>query len=203
ASFARPSGIGIDARGSVYVADEGNERIVRLWGDGTYLSEIGGPNDLGGAQLNSADAIAVAAQSGRTYVADAGHNRVLVYGAEGSLIARWGAGGGNGTSSSSSGGFNHPSGVAVSPAPFGEDVYVADKGNDRIVELGQNGEVLRTWGGRGSGEGRFHAPAGVAVDGGGNVFALDSENNRVQVFDSAGRFQAKWGLRGTGLGDFS
>jgi tripartite motif-containing protein 71 len=203
ASFAKPSGIAIDPRGSVYVADEGNERIVHLWGDGTYLSEIGGPNDLGGAQLNSADAIAVAPQSGRTYVADAGHNRVLVYGPEGSLIARWGAGGGNGASSGASGGFNHPSGVAVSPAPFGEDVYVADKGNDRIVELGQNGVVLRTWGGRGVGEGRFHAPAGVAVDGGGDVFALDSENNRVQVFDSAGRFQAKWGLRGSGLGDFS
>jgi tripartite motif-containing protein 71 len=203
ASFAKPSGIGIDPRGSVYVADEGNERIVHLWGDGTYLSEIGGANDLGGAQLNSADAIAVAVQSGRAYVADAGHNRVLVYGAEGTLIARWGAGGGNGASSSSSGGFNHPSGVAISPAPFGEDVYVADKGNDRIVELGQNGDVLRTWGGRGVGEGRFHAPAGVAVDAGGDVFALDSENNRVQVFDSAGHYQAKWGLRGSGLGDFS
>jgi len=203
ASFAKPSGIAIDVRGSVYVADEGNERIVRLWGDGTFLGEVGGPANLGGAQLNGADAVAVAPQSGRTYVADAGHNRVLVYGAEGSLIARWGAGGGNGAASSSTGGFNHPSGVAISTAPFGEDVYVADKGNDRIVELGQNGEVLRQWGGRGAAEGRFHAPSGVAVDGGGDVFALDSENNRVQVFDAAGRFQAKWGLRGTGLGDFS
>jgi tripartite motif-containing protein 71 len=203
ASFAEPSGIGIDARGSVYVTDDGNERLVHLWGDGTYLSEIGGPADLGGAQLNGADAVAVAPQSGRTYVADAGHNRVLVYGAEGSLIARWGAGGGNGAASSSAGGFSHPSGIAVSPAPFGEDVYVADKGNDRIVELAQNGEVLRQWGGRGAADGRFHAPSSVAVDGGGDVFALDSENNRVEVFDSSGQFQAKWGLPGSGLGDFS
>ncbi|HEV7527579.1 MAG TPA: NHL repeat-containing protein [Solirubrobacteraceae bacterium] len=202
-NFAKPSGIGVDPRGSVYVTDEGNERLVHLWGDGTFLSEIGGPANLGGAQLNSADAVAVAPQSGRTYVADAGHNRVLVYGAEGSLIARWGAGGGEGAASASAGGFNHPSGIAVSPPALGEDVYVADKGNDRIVELAQNGEVLRQWGGRGGGEGRFHAPAGVAVDGAGHVFALDSENNRVEVFDAAGRFQAKWGLRGTGLGDFS
>ena len=202
-SFAKPSGIGVDPHGSVHVADEGNERIVHLWGDGTYLSEIGGPASLGGAQLNGADAVAVSQLSGRTYVADAGHNRVLVYGAEGSLIARWGAGGGNGAASSSSGGFNHPSGVAMSPPSLGEDVYVADKGNDRIVELAQNGEVLRQWGSRGGAEGRFHAPAGVAVDGAGNVFALDSEDNRVQVFDANGRFIAKWGLRGTGLGDFS
>ncbi len=131
------------------------------------FSELGGPTGIGGAQLNGADAVAFATQSGRTFVADAGHNRVLVYGAEGSLIARWGAGGGNGSASSASGGFNHPSGIAVSPAAFGEDVYVADKGNDRIVELAQSGEVLRQWGGRGSGDGRFHAPSGVAVDGAG------------------------------------
>src|SRR6185312_11961543 len=53
------------------------------------------------------------------------------------------------------------------------------------------------------GDGRFHAPSGVAVDGAGDVFALDSENNRVELFDASGRFLAKWGLRGTGLGFFS
>jgi hypothetical protein len=82
-------------------------------------------------------------------------------------------------------------------------VYVADKGNDRVVELDANGDVLRQWGSRGAGDGRFHAPAGVAIDGAGDVYVLDSENNRVQLFDSSGRFVAKWGLRGTGLGDFS
>ena len=203
AGFAKPSGIGVDPRGSVYVADQGNERVVHMWGDGTYLAEIGGPNGLGGAQLNGVAAVAVSAQSGRTYVADAGHNRVLVYGGEGTLIARWGAGGGNGASSSAVSGFNHPSGIAVSAPSLGEDVYVADKGNDRIVELSPGGEVLRQWGSRGSADGRFHAPAGVAVDASGDVYALDSENNRVQLFDPTGHYVAKWGLRGTGLGDFS
>ncbi|MEA2208071.1 MAG: tripartite motif-containing protein 71 [Solirubrobacteraceae bacterium] len=204
ASFAKPSGIAVDPHGSVYVADEGNERVVRLWGDGTYLSEIAGPAQIGGAALNGADAVAVAPVSGRLYVADAGHNRVLVYGADGKLLSRWGAGGGNGSPSGEPGGFNHPSGVAVSSvAPGQEDVYVADKGNDRIVELDANGNVLRQWGSRGGGDGRFHAPSGVAIDGAGNVFALDSENNRVEVFDASGRYLAKWGLRGTGLGAFS
>jgi DNA-binding beta-propeller fold protein YncE len=203
-SFAKPSGIGVDPRGSVYVADQGNERIVRMWGDGTYLSELGGAANLGGAQLNGADAVAVAPNSGRTYVADAGHNRVLVYGPEGKLLARWGAGGGNGAAGSAPGAFNHPSGVAVSSVAPGEEIiYVADKGNDRIVKLDADGDVLREWGSRGDGDGRFHAPAGVAVDGAGNVFALDSENNRVQQFGPEGRFLAKWGARGSGLGNFS
>jgi DNA-binding beta-propeller fold protein YncE len=202
--FFKPTGIGIDPHGSVYVADQGNERLVRMWGDGTYLAELGGPDGIGGAQLNGVAGVAVAPASGRTYVADAGHNRVLVYGPEGSLLARWGAGGGNGAAGASPGAFNHPSGVAVgSVAPGEEVIYVADKGNDRIVKLDANGNVLRAWGSRGVGDGRFHAPAGAAVDGVGEVYVLDGENNRVQEFDSAGRFLAKWGLRGTGLGDFS
>ncbi|HEX3910006.1 MAG TPA: NHL repeat-containing protein [Solirubrobacteraceae bacterium] len=203
-SFAKPSGIGVEPGGNVYVADQGNERIVHLWGDGTYLSEIGGAGNIGGAQLNGADAVAVAPHSGRTYVADAGHNRVLVYGREGKLLARWGAGGGGGAASNAPGAFNHPSGVAVSSVAPGEEIiFVADKGNDRIVKLDANGNVLREWGSRGGGDGRFHAPAGVAVDGAGNVFALDSENNRVEQFGPDGRFISKWGFRGTGLGDFS
>ncbi|HTA37079.1 MAG TPA: hypothetical protein VK761_10215 [Solirubrobacteraceae bacterium] len=203
AGFAKPTGIGVDPRGSVYVADEGNERVAQMWGDGSYLAEIGGPSDLGGAGLNGVAAVATALGSGRMYVADAGHNRVLVYGAGGTLLARWGAGGGNGAASSSLGGFNHPTGIAVSAGPLGEDVYVADKGNDRIVELSQGGEVLRTFGSRGGGDGHFHAPSGVAVDGAGDVYAVDSEDNRVEEFDPIGRFVAKWGLRGTGLGEFS
>jgi DNA-binding beta-propeller fold protein YncE len=202
--FFEPTGIGVDPRGTVYVADQGNERLVRMWGDGTFLSELGGPSGVGGAQLNGVAAVAVAPGSGRTYVADAGHNRVLVYGPEGTVLARWGAGGGNGVAGNAPGSFNHPSGVAVASVAVGEEViYVADKGNDRIVELDANGNVLRQWGARGSADGRFHAPAGVTVDGTGNVYALDGENNRVQQFDPDGRFLAKWGLRGTGLGDFS
>jgi DNA-binding beta-propeller fold protein YncE len=202
--FTKPSGVGVDPRGSVYVADESNGRVVHMWGDGTYLSELGGPGNLGGAGLSGPDAVAVSPNSGRAYVTDAGHNRVLVYGPEGSLLARWGAGGGNGAASSQSGGFNHPSGVAVRSIAQGEEnIYVADKGNDRIVELNANGNVLRQWGSAGAADGRFHAPASVAIDGHGNVYALDSENNRVELFDGDGHYLAKWGVRGPNLGDFS
>jgi DNA-binding beta-propeller fold protein YncE len=203
-SFVKPSGIGIDPRGSVFVADQGNERLVHMWGDGTYLSELGGPANLGGAQLSGANAVAISPNSGRAYVTDAGHNRVLVYGSEGTLLAKWGAGGGDGSPGSQTGAFKHPAGVAVrNITPGEENIYVADEGNDRIVELNANGETLRQWGAPGTADGRFHAPASVAIDGRGNVYALDSENNRVELFDGEGRFLAKWGVRGAGLGQFS
>src|SRR6202035_1542259 len=198
--FNTPAGIAVDPRGSVYVADQGNARIARLWGDGTGLSELGGPADVGGAQLNGAGSVAVAAGPDLTYVADTAHNRVLVYGPGGSVLARWGAGGGDGSSGSGSGGFYHPAGVAVDE---GGNAYVADTGNDRIVRLSPGGGVTAEWGSRGTGDGRFHSPTGAGVDGAGAVYVLDGENNRVQVFDANGRFLAKWGVRGVGPGAFS
>ncbi|HEY4426910.1 MAG TPA: 6-bladed beta-propeller [Solirubrobacteraceae bacterium] len=199
-TFNKPEGIAVDPRGSLLVADEGDERLVRLWGDGTFMSEIGGPAAIGGAQLNGAGSVAVAAGPDLTWVADSGHNRVLLYSPSGSLLARFGAGEGDGSAGSGTGAFRHPAAVAVDG---GGNAYVADTGNDRIVELSPSGSVLGEWGSAGSGDGRFHSPTGVATDAAGRVYVVDSENNRVQVFDGRGRFLAKWGVRGAGLGAFS
>jgi tripartite motif-containing protein 71 len=200
AGFYYPQGIGIDPRGSVYVADVGNERLVRLWGDGTYLGEIGGPAELGGAQLAGAGSVAVSSESDLTYVADTNHNRVLVYGPEGTLQAKWGASEGDGSAGDGPDDFDHPAALAIAP---GGDVYVADTGNDRVVELSSTGSVLDVWGSKGTADGRFKAPVGGAVDAAGHLYVLDSENDRVQEFDSSGGFVAKWGVRGDGVGEFS
>ncbi len=198
--FNRPAGIVVDPRGSVYITDPADGRISRFWGDGTYLSEIGGPADVGGAGLSEAGSAAVASSTGDLYVADTNHNRILVYSPAGQLLARFGANGGDGSPGSGPGEFNHPEAVAVDNAG---DVYVADTYNNRIVELSPSGSVLEQWGSRGSGDGRFHSPTGIALDAAGNVYVVDSENNRVEVFDSSGHFLEKWGERGIGPGEFS
>jgi tripartite motif-containing protein 71 len=199
-AFAQPAGIGVDPRGSVFVADPGNQRVVRLWGEGTFLDELGGPGDVGGAGMSGAGSVAVSASRLQTYVADTNHNRILVYGPERTLEGRWGAQEGNGASGSAAGAFNHPDAVAAAPSG---DVYVADTNNNRVVELSPTDIVQRIWGSRGSGDGRFQSPDGIAVDGAGRVYVLDGENNRVQVFSPDGHFLGKWGVRGFGPGEFS
>ena len=165
------------------MADRGNGRVTRIWGDGTFLSELGGPLDLGGVQLASPGSVAVDPLSGNAYVADTLHNRVLVFAPDGSLLARWGAGEGNGAAGSGPGQFSLPAAVAVGP---GGEVFVADTGNDRVVALSPGGAVQATWGERGTATGRFRSPVGVAVDAAGRVFVVDRENNRVQEFSSDG-----------------
>ena len=143
AGYDSPAGIAVDPRGSVYVADPGNQRVVHLWGDDTYLGELGGPADLGGAELAAAGSVAVSPVTDQTYVADTDHNRVLVYGPEGTLQARWGAGEGDGAAGSGPGAFDHPEAVAAAPSG---SVYVADTANDRVVELSLSGGVIAEWG---------------------------------------------------------
>ena len=206
ARFSTPAGIAVDPRGPVYVADLENERVLTLWGDGSFLAELGGPAATGGAQFNGAVSVAVAPATGDLYVADTNHNRVLVYDPAGRLLARWGAGGGDGTPGSEAGQFDQPAAVAVASSTAGAAAGrppLAHRGparrerDDAVV--GSVGHVHVS----GGGDGHFSSPAGVAVDGAGRVYVLDGESNRVQVFDSDGRFLAKWGHRGSEPGEFS
>ncbi|HUB74973.1 MAG TPA: hypothetical protein VL979_13195 [Solirubrobacteraceae bacterium] len=198
--FSAPAGIGVDGAGSVYVADAGNQRLVRLWGDGAYLGEIGGPAERGGAQLAGPRSVAVSPATKQTYVADTQHNRILVYGPEGALQARWGADEGNGAAGAGPGQFDQPGALAVAPSG---DVYVADTGNDRVLELSAGGAQLAEWGVKGTADGHFRSPDGIAVDAAGRVYVLDSENDRVQAFEGDGRFLYKWGQRGSDPGQLS
>src|SRR5205823_11157110 len=164
------------------------------------LSELGGPLGLGGATLSGAGSVAVAPASGWTYVADSNHNRVLGYGPEGWLRLRVGAAGGHGSAGAGRGEFNHPAAVALDASG---DIYLADRGNNRIVKLSPGGDVLAQWGSLGTGTGHFNAPSGVAVDARQRVFVVDSLNNRIEVFDAGGGYLTRWGLRGTAAGEFS
>jgi tripartite motif-containing protein 71 len=199
--FDEPSALAFDPHGPVYVADTAFARLDKLWGEGEYLSELAGPSDLGGAGLDDVRSVAVSPQTGDVYVADTGHNRILLYAPNGSVLAKVGTAGGDGEPGSAPGEFRGPQAVAVSPVTG--DVFVADAGNNRIVALSPGGAFLGEFGQLGSGEGRLHTPTGVAVDAAGRVYVVDSFNNRIVAFSEAGQYLAKWGLRGTHLGYLS
>ena len=59
------------------------------------------------------------------------------------------------------------------------------------------GEKLQFFGTRGSGQGQFNSPAGVAVDGKGNVLVIDCRNHRIQKFTTKGQFLTALGIEGS------
>jgi DNA-binding beta-propeller fold protein YncE len=55
-------------------------------------------------------------------------------------------------------------------------------------------------GGKGTGNGQFDNPIGIAVDGAGNVLVADSRNGRLEKFKPSGTFITSIGIKGTGYG---
>lgn len=69
------------------------------------------------------------------------------------------------------------------------NVWVADKGNHRVMQFTASGEFLFSFGASGSGNGQLNTPEGLAVDPVRNtIWVSDTFNSRVQKFDSKGRF---------------
>jgi DNA-binding beta-propeller fold protein YncE len=71
-------------------------------------------------------------------------------------------------------------------------LYVADTGNNRILELSTSGRIIHAWGQKGSGPGQFELPQAVTVDPAGNLYVADYNNRRLQKLSPAGRQLAQW-----------
>ncbi|MBB6729553.1 YIP1 family protein [Cohnella zeiphila] len=80
--------------------------------------------------------------------------------------------------------FEEPVDLYVAPD---DSVYVADKKQDRIIVLGNDGKQLRAIGDE-EGKGRLSSPEGVFVTPGGLVYVADSGNQRIAVFGTDGKF---------------
>ena len=168
----------MDSEGHIYVADSGNNRIVRvedMSGSGwTVLGTEG--SDIN--QFNDPVGVAVDAH-GHIYVTDYANYRIVR--ADDMSGGGWTVLGGSGHSGH--GGinqFNHPSGVTVDA---GGRIYIADMVNNRIVRMddmaGANWTAL---GSPGSGVSQFNRPWGVALDSSGRVYVADDGNCRIGRF---------------------
>jgi DNA-binding beta-propeller fold protein YncE len=107
-------------------------------------------------------------------------------------------------------GLSQPSGLDVGPDG---NLYVVNAGASEILVLDPDGNVVRRWGERGTGDGQFifHGDptdptatfGGVAVSpDGSSVYVTDDANDRVQRFDANGDFVRTWGRYGTDDGEF-
>jgi hypothetical protein len=66
-------------------------------------------------------------------------------------------------------------------------VYVADTDNDRIVELSEDGDFLRSIGDA-AGPGKLSKPEGVFVDPEGTIYVANTGGNNIVIFNAEGEF---------------
>lgn len=226
--FQGPTGLGLDARGNVYVVDQGNNRIQEFSGAGFPIGQWGsygkaptqfeGPSDL------------AVTPDGTVWVVDHGTKRIkafqfgqpvdeqeydasgLAADARGHLFApdfyahvmhvldpKSHQAEQWPVPSILGGRFAYPDGLAI-----GADgtLFVADRGHDRIQPLLPSGKPLRSFGSYGHKPGQFDAPTDIALDTHGNMYVADARNNRVQKLSAAGVPLAVWGKLGTGPRQF-
>jgi DNA-binding beta-propeller fold protein YncE len=121
-----------EARGALYVTDDGNNRIQKfiIGGNGTAVTVAGNLTSGPGLnQLKQPAGICVTRDGQTLYIADYGNNRVMkwVIGAsQGSVVA----GNASGVSGSTSQLLNGPGDVALGPSET--YLYVSDYGNHRV-----------------------------------------------------------------------
>ncbi|MBX3396960.1 MAG: NHL repeat-containing protein [Phycisphaerae bacterium] len=151
-----PIGVGVDSDGNVYVADEGNNRVLRFeppLTDNMNATRVYGQADFSGGNANDPDVsassmngpvyVAIDPVTGNLYVADAINNRILE--------------------------FETPETNSVADRVLGQD-------GDFTTKLANKGGVSAN---------SLQDVGGVATDADGNLYAGDRLNNRVLRYEIA------------------
>jgi DNA-binding beta-propeller fold protein YncE len=86
-TFKNPADIFVDSQFNVWIADTGNNRIVKFDSEGNYLAEYGTADDAG--KLNAPEGIFIS-DKGDIWVADRGNGRLVRYTPDGTFVAEFG-----------------------------------------------------------------------------------------------------------------
>ncbi len=196
-----PMGVTVDlTTGSgnpqIYVADTGNNRIVKFNSAGVYQAQWGSLG-TGNSNFHSPTSISFAYGNTNLYIADQGNNRIIVTSLTGTYVTQWGTptGSGNGYLASPSAVWIGSYGGLIGGSQ--NWVFVADTGNNRVQAFSTSGTYSAQYP-TSTGNGQFYQDTAVAVDGNGHVFVADELNGRIQEFSTAGTYIRQWGYTGTG-----
>jgi len=206
--IAGPHGIYIDSHDNVFCVDTKDHVVSKFTTDGKLLMTLGVkgvPSDSGSVKGNfktvkrgaapfNVPTKVATSRSGDIFISDGyGNARVHRFSADGKLIKSWGEPG------TGPGQFNLPHGIAVDDS---DNVYVADRENERIQVFDVEGNLKSIWT-------NIYRPSAICVHQGkvyvtelghrtyaDNVlFTPDGKGpwSRVRVFDPAGVEQANFG----------
>ena len=197
AKFWNPYGIVCDSKDNLYVTDKLNQRIRKLslsMGSKTWIVTTVAGNGKAGfndnvdglkAQFQYPTGI-TCDQSGNIFVVDTSNQRIrkITSDAVVTTIAGDGAPGYANNDQGLKAQFCYPYGITCNSRG---DLYMADKINNRIRKITQNG-CVSTVAGAGSSDfldatcldAHFFSPYGIACDGDDNLYVADTYNNRIR-----------------------
>jgi len=178
-SFGHVIGVAVDSQDDVYVLNRSEHPVIIFdsggnfkssWGEGVFAAPHG-----------------IYIHNKIAYIADYKDHTVRKFTLDGKLLRTWGTKDQPGAEGEP---FNRPTDAAI--APTGE-MYISDGyGNARVHKYSEDGELLFSWGERGSGPGQFDLSHDVWVAKDGRVFVADRQNHRIQIFTPDGEYITEW-----------
>lgn len=200
ARFQFPSGLAIEADGSLIVSDSGNHTIRRVAASGAVVTLAGAPGVADyldrvatAARFRAPQGVAVAASDGAIFVADCGNHAIRRIDSNGGVTTFagrgefWGVQDGVGGNAR----FNGPLGLALDAAGA---LFVSDANNFTIRRIDPGGAVTTFAGAPGmdgaddgwGAAARFGKPAEMAIDPDGNLYVADAANHAIRKVSSEG-----------------
>lgn len=187
-TFGEIAAVACDRLGRIFAYSRSDHPLVILDPEGNFLEEWGKGilKDAHGIWIDPA---------GNVYCTDRNSHGVFQFTPQGKLVRTLGTPGKPATQSGKP--FNKPTdAVTVPPAdernPISAILVSDGYGNDRIHKFTPEGQLIKSWGQRGSGRGDFHLPHCVRVDRYQRVWVCDRENRRIQIFDLDGNYLTEW-----------
>lgn len=183
------AGVAINAQGDIFVYNRGQRTQLFEFGpDGAFMRTIG--DGLYG--FSFAHAVRID-QKGNIWCVDEGANMIIKFSPQGRVLMVLGRKPESVEGSASPGAgptrpdwFNRPTDVTWDPAG---NIFISDGyGNSRVAKFDSSGDLVKSWGKKGTAPGEFNLPHTIAADAKGDIYVGDRSNSRIQVFDSNGNF---------------
>jgi len=186
----KPLGVAVSTEDNrIFVTDslKGEVSAFDMQGNNLFSFKKAGKDTL-----RSPSYVGVNPKNNNVYVSDTGYASIFVFSSDGKFVKKflpnqnpkfpW-----------------VPLGMAFDDAG---NLYVADKGLNRIVKFDLNGKRLLSFGKSGMVKkidekpGAMYFPNAVAVGSDGDIYVSDGNNQRIQVFSETGRFKKIIGVKG-------
>jgi hypothetical protein len=190
--FNQPNGVAVDSEGDVWVAEIERGQLVKLNADGEEISRFTayGEEDRSPrvypywiASNNEGDIWIKGVNSDNSYVQE--------YTDDGEYLREIKA---EGTGKY---GVEGQGAVAVAKG----HIWLVNQKEYSVDEFTEEGAFIRQFGSKGSSDGQFAYPEGIAVDAHGNVWVGDGGDHRVEEFNEDGEYAGQLGLEATGAGE--
>jgi sugar lactone lactonase YvrE len=176
--FKLPVGLATDAAGNLWAADTTNNRVEEFNAKGEFVLTFGWEVNKTKVESNGSQA--------EKNLCTAASGNVCQAGKAGSNVGQ----------------LSEPLGLAFTSSG---NLWVTERGNNRVQEFTTKGESLARFGSEGTGNGQFSEPWGIAIAATGSIWVSDARFYRVEEFSASGQYirqqhGASWG--GAGNGEF-